>query len=905
MVIFVIHLLQLMNFINTISLLLFSLLFITEAFSTHNKAGEITYKRLNGNTYEVTITTYTDMGNSGNGVDRCYLPVQWGDGRSDTLPRVNGPADSTCKHAGEKIPGTNYKINKYVGQHTYPGNGKYTISMGDPNRVHGIRNIPNSDKIVFYIQSTLIIHPLLGSNSSPELSFSPLDDACLCKGFYHNPGAVDPDGDSLSYALSVCYGAGGKPIPGYSFPIANCGNKIFQLDERTGTLTWDAPALTGVYNVCISIIEWRKRKGVQGPPVWDTVGKVLRDMQIDVAACNNRPPQFLPFKNLCSIAGDTIEEVITAYDLDLGNQITLTGIGEPIELRNSPATFSQPVTGRDTVKSTFKWATQCSHVRIGEYLMTFKAKDHDTPIPLANFQSLNIRVIAPEVENMKVITGKNKMTVTWDPSFCANIAGYDVYRKIDSSFWTPGTCETGIPGFLGYTKIGSTSGHTANLFVDDNNGVGLYHGLIYCYRVVTRFSDGSLSIASDEVCDKLPFNTPIINRNSVGSTDVKKGTDSLSFAKPKVINLTTYPPPYSYKIYSIESTTPKLVFTSPDYGAWNSIDTVVQIPELNTEQIQYSYKIELLSEEDQIGETHVASSTFLKIGPDDRRLHLSWSQNVPWANFEYVIFKEVRDTFRAIDTVKGLTYIDSGLVNQQEYRYYVKGLGKYSIDELPDTVINNSQIAVGIPKDTIPPCPPSKPSVKSQCKLFRNTISWNNPNNSCYYKDAVRYNLYYTPTIGGDYELLREIYDIDDTVVVFDELESVAGCYAVTAIDTFGNESELSTRACVDNCPIYELPNVFTPGGDGHNDRFTPIYPYRYVKDIDITIFNRWGQVMFETTDPDILWDGKRKDTQKQASSGVYFYICTVNEIRLSGIVPRELKGHITLLNEENPVPIE
>jgi hypothetical protein len=56
---------------------------------------------------------------------------------------------------------------------------------------------------------------------------------------------------------------------------------------------------------------------------------------------------------------------------------------------------------------------------------------------------------------------------------------------------------------------------------------------------------------------------------------------------------------------------------------------------------------------------------------------------------------------------------------------------------------------------------------------------------------------------------------------------------------------------------------------------------------------------MFETADPDVKWDGKNKDTKKQCPDGVYFYLCTVNEIRVEGITPRVIKGFIQLINTQ------
>ena len=64
----------------------------------------------------------------------------------------------------------------------------------------------------------------------------------------------------------------------------------------------------------------------------------------------------------------------------------------------------------------------------------------------------------------------------------------------------------------------------------------------------------------------------------------------------------------------------------------------------------------------------------------------------------------------------------------------------------------------------------------------------------------------------------------------------------------------------------------------------------------DLTIYNRWGNVVFQTTDPAINWDGKNKDTKLMCSDGVYFYVCDVHEIHLTGIETRTLKGFVYLI---------
>jgi gliding motility-associated-like protein len=65
------------------------------------------------------------------------------------------------------------------------------------------------------------------------------------------------------------------------------------------------------------------------------------------------------------------------------------------------------------------------------------------------------------------------------------------------------------------------------------------------------------------------------------------------------------------------------------------------------------------------------------------------------------------------------------------------------------------------------------------------------------------------------------------------------------------------------------FPNAFTPDGDGLNDVFKPVNIY--LTNYRISIFNRWGQKVFESTDPDYGWDGMFNGTM--APTGVYTYI--------------------------------
>ncbi|RFS15865.1 PKD domain-containing protein [Emticicia sp. C21] len=57
--------------------------------------------------------------------------------------------------------------------------------------------------------------------------------------------------------------------------------------------------------------------------------------------------------------------------------------------------------------------------------------------------------------------------------------------------------------------------------------------------------------------------------------------------------------------------------------------------------------------------------------------------------------------------------------------------------------------------------------------------------------------------------------------------------------------------------PQVFVPEIFTPNGDGINDRFE--LPNEFITDFDLKIFNRWGEIIFESFEPDTLWDGTYK----------------------------------------------
>lgn len=66
------------------------------------------------------------------------------------------------------------------------------------------------------------------------------------------------------------------------------------------------------------------------------------------------------------------------------------------------------------------------------------------------------------------------------------------------------------------------------------------------------------------------------------------------------------------------------------------------------------------------------------------------------------------------------------------------------------------------------------------------------------------------------------------------------------------------------------LPNAFSPNGDGINDIYKPKDGYRNIEEFHAYIYNRWGQKLYEWTDPATGWDGTyRGNRSRRVSTSV------------------------------------
>jgi gliding motility-associated-like protein len=115
-------------------------------------------------------------------------------------------------------------------------------------------------------------------------------------------------------------------------------------------------------------------------------------------------------------------------------------------------------------------------------------------------------------------------------------------------------------------------------------------------------------------------------------------------------------------------------------------------------------------------------------------------------------------------------------------------------------------------------------------------------------------NAYYDDTHNG----------MDDTFIAkFNTANNVGACYC----DHVDHSNE----------PVFiHLPNVFTPNGDGINDKFFKLNSSG-VKTVELNILNRWGQVVFQTNDINFVWNGLDQ-SGLPVMDGTYFWVAKIED---------------------------
>ena len=122
-----------------------------------------------------------------------------------------------------------------------------------------------------------------------------------------------------------------------------------------------------------------------------------------------------------------------------------------------------------------------------------------------------------------------------------------------------------------------------------------------------------------------------------------------------------------------------------------------------------------------------------------------------------------------------------------------------------------------------------------------------------------------------------------------------AGYYYVTLVvaNSHGCVDSTTQLIVVDNVVVFYVPNTFTPDGDVYNETFRPIFTAGFdIYQYQMVIFNRWGEIIFESNNSEIGWDGTYGGNTCQ--DGTYIWQITYKEIGKDK--RNEIRGHFNLL---------
>jgi len=308
-------------------LLLFSGLFATpKAQASHLMGLDMWYECLGGDTFRIYVAIYGDcsgipiggsalsgytdtwIGNCPGAIPPSMISNDWEEIEFSEVTPVCGGQQTNCEDPGNPVAGVERVVYYADFVFSFTNCTLYTLSITNCCRNNAISNIQNPSSAS--LSSVLAIdRRIQPCNSSPRFTSLPTPYICNNQPFTFNQGAVDPDGDSLSYRLGPCYDTPTTNLVNIGGTTAF--NPIFSstgvsVNPVTGDITF-TPNRVQKSVLCLFVDEWRN--GV-------LLGTHLRDMQITVENCTNTQPNLNDFNNVPIIPGNNnnVDTLLCADD---------------------------------------------------------------------------------------------------------------------------------------------------------------------------------------------------------------------------------------------------------------------------------------------------------------------------------------------------------------------------------------------------------------------------------------------------------------------------------------------------------------------------------------------------------------------------------------------------------------
>ncbi len=813
--------------------------------ASHFAGADLTYTCLGGNTYQITLSFYRDCSGisappyanvifncSSNGAFSFTNQMQPLAGTGVEITPGCSAMPTSCTTG----PNSQYGIREYVYQATVtlPPCNSWTMSWGSCCR-NPITTLSGSGG---WYMPAVLNNATAPCNSSPTFSNKPIAVVCNGQSFCFNHGAVDPDGDSLSYSFYAPMTSASATVT-YNFPYTYTNflpsTTPITLDPITGDICFTPSQVLNTVTG-IKVQEWRT---INGTPT--IIGTVYRDIQLKVVTCNNTIPILSGMDTSLTSTynpNDTtyyIEKCLSTtpitfhvngYDADSYNP-AVTGNPEIFSINWNNgipgATFTPHYNGTDSAYAEFSWLPTAADV--STIPKCFTATINDEACPYFGSQTFSYCIV---IRGMLVDIGSDTLLCEGESITVTAIADTTTVNYI----WRMNGNSTGTPLNQDFYNVNSSTLGPGQhiLSIETNDGS------------TTMVCPGVDAVVIDVIYQ------PDINGTLLDS----------AFCAPGAIT-----------------------YDAGQGGMYTWTDMLTNLPvgasQTFTTSTSGMYRVEVDGGQTtrciDVDSFEVVSLDVPDL-PDDICI---WLTDAPYTIDAGFIPPGNTYTWNTGDDTKTID-ID-GVIN--ESGIYSVTISHQTIspsvgcsDDQVVNVIDRDNFILSVPymatEDNPMPGEDWAPGDLTVCTYQRVRMKGPMPPNGHTYT--------YLWQKDGATASTTDFYFFKETNV---------GSY-IMSLNAGGCEDEVKITA--ENCDV-EVPNIITPNSDGSNDAFRILIKgttkdfFESFPNSQVLIYNRWGKKIYESNNYQNDWDGA------ELSDGVYFWT-----LRLADGKETEMNGTVTIM---------
>lgn len=876
------------------------------AKASHIVGGDIYYDYIGNNNYRFYITVYRDCFSTGAAFDDPLpIAVYLQNGTSpifiETVPFPGSVTLPVIFNNPCVIPPTNICVEKavYIKVITLPPTpGGYTVTYQRCCRGPNITNLVNPDDTGL-TWTTHVPGSETGAtiNSSPRFTNYPPLLLCNNDDLVFDHSATDPDGDQLVYSLvtPLAGGTSGNPLPNPApppnyFPVIWAGGfsaanplgpgATISIDPNTGVLL-ASPQMLGLFVVGIRVQEYRN--GV-------LIGQTVRDFLFKVFNCNITMQAILPtqeqlpsFVSYCQ--GLTVPFVnnsygATNYSWDFG----VNGITSDVSTAAAP-TYTYPTPGIYTAMLVANPGWPCTDTAYmtvnvnNEFNVSFTSED-------------SLCVLGNSFNFVGQSNGPASSTYLWDFGPNASIPSATTLNVNNVNFSAAGINPVTLTGENGDCEATFTANIT--IFPEPIASIVMPTGY-ECEGLTVDFGNNSSGTTAyhwdfgvnGTLSDTSNLLSPTFTFPTGGTYDV-----TLIGSSSNICSDTTFETITVNELLTI-------AFTSNDSLCVtdNSFDFDGQMtgPSFTTYLWNFGPNASIASSTN----LDVNGVVFNTHGNFPITLTASFDNCVETYTDNIFIFREPTIDFKiepgprcapAIVQFTDLSLADSPII----YSWDFGDGGTSNLENPSHLYLNPGSFSVGLNIMTTYGC------VDTLYLMKQDLVTIHPSPVSAFTIDPVKADICHADVTftDGSSDAVSIYYWFDDSTFSANQANLVynyqsSGWHRPMQIATnqFGCKDTSFQELYIEPFVIY-IPNTFTPDGNEFNNIFNASFALD-VYEWEMKIYNRWGELLFTSTNPEIGWDGTYLG--KLVQDGTYAYILTYVSCENPDI-SRQITGHVNML---------